>query len=115
MTKKINQKVINMFDRLNNQEPIEDDLKVVDFEDEIYCICLTKDDNGKFFDKSVVLNSAMKVYYIVRLIVDSEPHPVLYNYQVPAEKLIEFICRLNSGEIHGKLVEIEKYYPKDLA
>ena len=39
----------------------------------------------------------------------------LYNYDVPSEKLYEFLEKFYRNELKGKIIEIEKYIPDGLA
>ena len=78
-------------------------------------IKLTKDNNGNYLRKELILEYAEKVSYIVTVLKDDKPQCSLYRYIVPQTKLIEFLNMIKSGDAMGVLADIEKYIPEDSA
>jgi hypothetical protein len=115
MTDIINEKVINIFTRHKKQLPIADDEKVIRSEDGFYYVCIKKDENGIPFDKDRLLNSASELQYIVKVMVTYQGHPHIYMYKVPSERLLEFLSPYMNKKKEGEIIEVEKYYPHELA
>lgn len=115
MTKEISKKVVNLFSKIKREEPIEDDAKVVQCEEGVCCVCMKRDENGNYFDEKHLLESIAKSQYIIRVMVKKDSHPYLYNYKVPGDKLVEFMNYFITGEKEGTIIEIERYYPGELA
>jgi len=40
---------------------------------------------------------------------------VLYNYDVPNDQLFKFIKSFENNTLNGTIIEIDKYFPEDLA
>ena len=40
---------------------------------------------------------------------------VLYNYDVPNDRLFKFIEAFENNTLNGTIIEIDKYFPEDLA
>lgn len=115
MTDKINEKVINIFTRHRKQLPILDDEKVIRSDDGFYYICVKKDENGRYFDEEKLLNRANECHYIVKVMVIHSDYPCIYNYKVPGNKILDFLTSYINNEKDGKIIEIDKYFPHDLA
>ena len=115
MSDKINEKVINLFARHKKQLPLPDDEKVIRNEDGYYYICVKKDENGKPFDKEKLLDRIYDCYYIVKVMVNHAEHPYIYNFKVPGEKILDFLSSYIHKEKEGKVIEIIKYFPEELA
>ncbi|OGI22187.1 MAG: hypothetical protein A2287_04860 [Candidatus Melainabacteria bacterium RIFOXYA12_FULL_32_12] len=115
MTDKINEKVINIFTRHKKQLPILDEEKVIRSDDGFYYICVKKDDNGRNFDEDKLLKSSNDCHYLVKVMVKHSEYPYIYNYKVPGEDILDFLKPYTNNEIEGKILEINKYYPHELA
>jgi hypothetical protein len=115
MTDKINEKVINIFTRHKKQLPISDDEKVIRSEDGYFYICVKKDENSRSFDVEKLLDRAYSCQYIVKVMVNHSDSPYIYNYKVPGEKILDFLTPYINMEKEGKIIEIDKYYPHELA
>lgn len=76
---------------------------------------MEKDLNGAPFIKESLLEYANDCCYMVRVMREFDNQILLYNYYVSQDKLIEFLSKLDSGEFDGRLIEVEKYIPEDLA
>ncbi len=114
MTDEINQKVINIFSRHHNAEPLDKEEKVKYFAGFNY-VKINKDNNGKKFNAEKLEKYAQKCHYIVRVMRDLDDEIVLYNYDVPNEQLFKFIKSFENNTLNGTIIEIDKYFPEDLA
>ncbi len=114
MTEKINDKVIDIFNKHKMQALEESDEKVKFFKGFNY-VRLDRDLNGKHFKGEKLLDYAKKCQYIVRVMREKDSTVCLYNYKVPHDKVIEFISKFANNELNGKIIEIDKYIPEDLA
>ena len=74
-----------------------------------------KDLNGNPFLEQNLLDYANSCHYIVRIMKERGRGVSLYNYDVPSEKLYEFLEKFYQNELQGKIIEIEKYIPDGLA
>jgi len=115
MTEEISRKVISIFSKHKNDKSIEDDENVIKYEDGIYCICLKHDKHGHDFDEKYLVAKSNECQYIIKVMVNHSTSPYIYNFKVPGEKLTKFLSGYLSGEKEGKIIEIEKYTPTDLA
>ena len=114
MTDKINEKVINIFSRHNNSLPSLHSERVKFFAGFNY-VKIDKDNNGKKFNTEHLKQYAEKCHYIVRVMKEIEGEVVLYNYDVPNEELFKFIKAFENNTLSGTIIEIDKYFPDDLA
>lgn len=114
MTEELNQKVINIFSKHNNSLPLEHDERVKFFAGFNY-VKLTKDNNGKKFNAEHLKKYAEKCHYIVRVMRNILGEVVLYNYDVPNDQLFKFIKAFENNTLNGIIIEIDKYFPEDLA
>lgn len=115
MTEDINQKVINIFSKHKAQKPLEDESKVVDCGDGVQCITIKLDKHGKNLDKDEIIKNANDCEYIVKVLVDAQPNPYINNYKVTGKKLISFIHKFIKKKKEGVIIEVDKYFPEDLA
>lgn len=76
---------------------------------------MEKDLNGTPFIKESLLEYAGACRYMVRVMREKDGKISLYNYYVSQDKLSDFLSKLEKGEFDGRLVEVEKYIPEDLA
>ena len=114
MTDEINQKVINIFSKHKNAEPSEHEERVKFFAGFNY-VRIDKDNNGKSFKAEKLQKYAENCHYIVRVMRTVGVETVLYNYDVPNEKLFAFIKAFENNTLNGTIIEIDKYFPEDLA
>lgn len=114
MTDEINKKVINIFSRHKNAEPLENGERVKYFAGFNY-VKIDKDNNGKSFKVEKLLKYAERCHYVVRVMRDIDGEVVLYNYDVPNEELFKFIRSFENNTLNGTIIEIDKYFPEDLA
>ena len=114
MSENINEKVIDIFNKHKAQALEETDEKVKFFKGFNY-VRLDKDLNGKPFKEEKLLEYAEKCQYIVRVMREKDGQVALYNYKVNHDRIIEFIGKFANNELNGKIVEIDKFIPEDLA
>ena len=114
MSDNINDKVIDIFNKHKNQALEENDEKVKFFKGFNY-VRLDRDLNGKRFKEANLLEYSKKCLYIVRVMREKDKDVALYNYKVPHNRLVEFISKFANNELNGKIIEIDKYIPEDLA
>jgi hypothetical protein len=114
MTDDINKKVINIFSRHKNDEPLDRGEKVKFFAGFDY-VKLDKDINGKKFNAETLKRYAQKCHYIIRVMRNIDNEIFLYNYDVTNEDLFKFIKSFENNTLNGTIIEIDKYFPEDLA
>lgn len=114
MTDEINQKVINIFSRHKKSEPLEEEERVKFFAGFNY-VKIDRDNNGKKFNTEKLEKYAQKCHYIVRVMRNIDDEVILYNYDVPNERLFRFIKAFENNTLNGTIIEIDKYFPEDLA
>ncbi len=114
MSEDINTKVINMFNRHNNDLPQTTEEKIKYFAGFNY-VKLKRDSNGKKFIESNLIAYAKKCHYIVTVMRNVDGETCLYNYDIKSSDLPAFMKALENQTLNGKLIEIEKYIPEDLA
>lgn len=114
MTDDINKKVINIFSKHKNSLPSEHEERVKFFAGFNY-VKINKDTNGKSFNVEKLKNYAQSCHYIVRVMRNIDNEIVLYNYDVPNDELFKFIKAFENNTLSGIIVEIDKYFPEELA
>lgn len=114
MSEDINTKVINMFNRHINDLPQETEEKIKFFAGFSY-VKLKRDSNGKKFVKNNLLSYADKCHYIISVMREVDEQTCLYNYDVKSSDLLRFLKAFDDDTLNGKIIEIEKYIPEDLA
>lgn len=114
MSDDINEKVIDMFNRHNNDLPQDAEEKIKFFAGFNY-VKLKRDSNGKKFVDTKLTAYADKCHYIVSVMREIDGEICLYNYDIKSKDLPKFIRALDNNTLSGKLIEIEKYIPEDLA
>lgn len=58
---------------------------------------------------------AENCHYIVRVMRKNKGETVLYNYDVPNSDLFKFIKSFEENTLDGTIIEIDKYFPENLA
>lgn len=114
MTDEINKKVINIFSKHKNAEPLEQEERVKFFAGFDY-VKLNKDNNGRKFNAEHLKKYAESCHYIVRVMRKLNDEIFLYNYDVPNEDLFRFLNAFENNTLDGTIIEIDKYFPEDLA
>lgn len=76
---------------------------------------LLKDENGNLFKEESLLEYADRCFYIVSAIKKNGINAVLYKYKVPFDSLFDFLKEFKQNESYGKVIDIERYIPEDLA
>ncbi len=114
MTDNINDKIINMFNKHKDNALTFSSEKVKFFKGFNY-VRLDKDLNGRPFNEEHLLEYAQKCQYIVRVMREKDGQTSLYNYKVPHNKITEFVSKFANNELNGKIIEIDKFVPEDLA
>lgn len=114
MTDELNRKVINIFSKHKNDLPSEHEERVKFFAGFDY-VKLTEDNNGRKFNVEKLKKYAEKCHYIVRVMRNIDGEIVLYNYDVANDQLFKFIKAFENNTLSGIIIEIDKYFPEDLA
>lgn|SRR5574344_408617 len=114
MTDEINKKVIDIFSKHKNSEPLEKEEKVKFFAGFDY-VKLNRDNNGRRFNEEKLKKYADNCHYIVRVMRKINDEILLYNYDVSNEDLFKFIRAFENNTLNGKIIEIDKYFPEGLA
>ncbi|MFA7659238.1 MAG: hypothetical protein WCY19_07375 [Candidatus Gastranaerophilaceae bacterium] len=114
MTDEINRKVINIFSKHNNSMPSEHEERVKFFAGFNY-VRIDRDNNGRKFNVEKLKQYAEKCHYIVRVMRNIDDEIVLYNYDVSNDQLFNFIKAFENNTLSGIIIEIDKYFPEDLA
>lgn len=114
MDEKTNEKVINIFKTAHNKEAEKHPHSIKFFAGVNY-IRFDEDENGHPFNKNTLIENAKKFSYIVRVVKLKNGKHSLYNYNVPFDKLIDFITMFKTNELSGTIIDIEKFKPNDLA
>lgn len=114
MTDDINKKVINIFSKHKQSLPYGHDEKIKFFAGFNY-VKISKDGNGKPFKAEKLKKYAEKCHYIVRVMREVDNEVFLYNYDVPNNKLFKFLSSFENNTLNGKIIEVDKYFPEDLA
>ena len=76
---------------------------------------LNKDENGNKFNKEHLLKYAENCHYSVSVMREIEGETWLYNYDVTNEELLPFLKAFEEKTLDGTIIEVEKYFPEDLA
>ncbi|MBQ2871902.1 hypothetical protein IJE86_09380 [bacterium] len=114
----INEKVINIFKNaqsVKGEQNIEKEEPPIKFFAGVNYVRIDEDFNGHPFNKELLIESAAKFAYIVRVLKLKNGKHSLYNYNVPYDKIVEFISLFDKNELSGTIIEIDKYKPNELA
>lgn len=114
MSEKINDKVINIFNKHIKNKPTSPDERVKTFAGFSY-VRLDEDANGYKFKAENLLEYAKECHYIVKVMREHNKNMSLYSYNVPNDKLLDFLLKFRNNELNGTIIEIDKFLPKDLA
>ncbi len=114
MSDEINKKVINIFSQHNKKSSSGSSEKVKYYAGFNY-VKLNKDHNGKKFNKEHLIKYSKGCHYIVRVMRELDGEVILYNYDVPNDDLFKFLKSFEDNTLDGRIIEIDKYFPNDLA
>ena len=109
---KKNDKVIKLFSPQNEHKFKSSEVK---FYAGFNYIKLKKDSNGNKFNTESLLAYANKCHYMVTVMRQLDNETVLYRYNVPNSDLFRFMKSFDENTLDGTIIEIEKYFPEDLA
>ncbi len=115
MDEKINEKVINIFKAAKVEKTLQENSPAIKFFAGVSYVRLDEDVNGYDFNKKNLIENAEKFSYIVRVIRPKNKKYSLYNYNVPYDKLVEFISLFDKNELNGTIIDIDKYKPNEPA
>ena len=94
-------------------KPVDSKEKVKSFAGFSY-VRMDKDVNGYPFKSENLLNYAKDCHYIVKVMRDKNGSPSLYSYNVPNDKLLDFLLMFRNNELDGTIIEIDKFLPKNI-
>lgn len=117
MSEELNKKVINLFTNHHkkNPAPQQELQERVRFYAGFNYVKSKKDTNGNKFNKENLLNYAQNCHYMVSVMREIEGEIVLYSYDVPNSELFKFMKSFEENTLNGTIIEIDKYFPEDLA
>jgi hypothetical protein len=114
MSDELNKKVIDIFSK-HKKFASENHAERVKYYAGFNYVRLDKDHNGAKFNPEHLLEYAKNCHYIVRVMRENAGETVLYNYDVPNSDLFKFIKSFEENTLDGTIIEIDKYFPEDLA
>lgn len=116
MTDNINKKVINIFAKHSKKILSgSGEEKVFNSPDGFSYVHIESDENGQPLLANKILEKADSQWYIVKILEHHTNGVSMKNYKVPGDRLLEFLTAFMSDDRPGKIIEIDKYYPDDLA
>jgi len=115
VSNEINKKVINLFTAHKKNTTAGQFQERVKFYAGFNYVKLKKDTNGNKFNKDNLLNYAKKCHYMVTVMREINSEVVLYSYEVPNSDLFRFMKSFEENTLDGTIIEIDKYFPEDLA
>lgn len=115
MSDEINKKVINIFSKHINcdNDKVKPNKMVKNFAGYSY-VRIDKDNNGYPFKEESLLKYAQDCHYIVKVMREKNGAPSLYSYNVPSDKLLDFLLLFRNNELNGSIIEIDKFVPKNI-
>jgi hypothetical protein len=116
MTDKINEKVINIFARHSKKaSPVSEEERVFNSPDGYSYVHIKYDENGHNLDEKKLLEKADSQWYIIKVLERHKDHATIKNFKVSGERILEFLETFISEKRTGRVIEIDKYYPEELA
>jgi hypothetical protein len=116
MTDKINEKVINIFARQEKKATLHsEEEQLYTSPDGFSYVHIKYDENGQPLDEAKLLERADEQWYIIKVLEHHRDHTTIKNFKVSGERLLEFLGAFISDERPGRIIEIDKYYPQELA
>ena len=113
MSDEINKKVINIFSKHLSNKNLKASKDVKTFAGYSY-VRIDKDNNGYPFKAESLVKYAQTCHYIVKVMREKNGHPSLYSYNVPSDKLLDFLLLFRNNELNGTIIDIDKFVPKDI-
>lgn len=108
-----NKNIINIFAAHHKSNKTEN--KDIKFFAGFNYVKLNKDENGNKFNKERLLKYAENCHYNVSVMRELDDEIWLYNYDVTNDELLPFLKAFEEKTLDGTIIEIEKYFPEDLA
>ena len=109
-----NDKVINLFSKVNKNFTHEE-LEQIKFFEGFHYVKINKDKNNKKFNVAHLKKYAEGCHYIVRVMREVDGEVWMYNYDVRNDELFKFMKKFNENKLNGTIIEIDKYFPEGLA
>ncbi len=107
--------VVNLFSK-NEKEKSEhvtkNDLK---FYAGFNYVKVKKDPNGKKFRKDYLLKYRESIHYVVTVMREIDGEIALYSYDVPSSDIFKFMKSFDENTLDGTIIDMDKYFPQDLA
>lgn len=111
----INKNVINLFSSHNNNHITPEIRDKIKYYAGFNYVKIKKDTNGNKFNKEHLLKYSAKCHYMVTVMRELDNEVVLYSYDVQNDDLFKFMKSFDENTLDGKIIEIDKYFPDDLA
>ena len=112
MTDDINKKIINLFSKHSKSIPTDEKIK---YYAGFNYVKINKDTNGKKVNPEHVRKYVGKCDCMVGVRREFDGETYLYNYDVPNGDLFKFMKSFEENTLDGTIIEIDKYFPEDLA
>lgn len=111
----LNKNVINLFSNHNNNHITPEVKDKIKYYAGFNYVKIKKDTNGNKFNKDHLLKYRVKCHYMVTVMREVDDEVILYSYDVPNDDLFKFMKSFDENTLDGKIIEIDKYFPDDLA
>ena len=111
----LNKNVINLFSEHNNNHITPEIREKIKYYAGFNYVKVKKDANGNKFNKDHLLKYRLKCHYMVTVMREIDGEVVLYSYDVPNDDLFKFMKSFDENTLDGTIIEIDKYFPEDLA
>jgi len=111
----IDKNVVSIFKRHKENKSIASDAKVVQCDDNIYCVTVKTDKHGNPFNREELLEDAKLTEYIIKVLIDTPQGSYINNYKVTGDKILGFLGKFTNRKKQGQVIEIDKYIPDELA
>lgn len=111
----LNKNVINLFSEHNNNHITPEIREKIKYYAGFNYVKVKKDANGNKFNKEHLLKYRLKCHYMVTVMREIDGEVVLYSYDVPNDDLFKFMKSFDENTLDGTIIEIDKYFPEDLA
>ncbi len=115
MSDKVSKNVINLFSKHNSNIVMPEVQEKVKFYAGFNYVKLKEDTNGNKFNKENLLKYSTKCHYMVTVMREVDGETILYSYDVPNTDLFKFMKSFEENTLDGTIIEIDKYFPEDLA
>ena len=115
MSDDLNKNVINLFSEHTNNHITPEIREKIKYYAGFNYVKVKKDANGNKFNKEHLLKYRLKCHYMVTVMREIDGEVVLYSYDVPNDDLFKFMKSFDENTLDGTIIEIDKYFPEDLA